>query len=125
MLGVSWHGLVSQKGVDLILSAAPGMLDLGCQLVFLGEGDPEIASSTPHVPRSIIHQQVGLFLGFDEGLAHLIEAGSDLLPDAEPIRAERIESALFVEVRHPADRACHGRLGRHDSNMTKQDFPVQ
>ena len=69
--------LVSQKGIDLILSAAPGMLDLGCQLVFLGEGDPEIH----HELRMFQEQyptRVGLYLGFDEGLAHLVEAGSDL-----------------------------------------------
>jgi starch synthase len=69
--------LVSQKGIDLVLSAAPGFLDLGCQMVFLGEGDPEyheqLASFARRHP-----SQVGVHLGFNEGLAHVIEAGSDL-----------------------------------------------
>ena len=69
--------LVSQKGIDLILSAAPGMLDLGCQLVFLGEGDPEL-HHTLRMFKEQYPKQVGLYLGFDEGLAHLVEAGSDM-----------------------------------------------
>ncbi|MFO0848528.1 MAG: glycogen synthase GlgA [Gemmataceae bacterium] len=69
--------LVSQKGVDLVLSAAPGFLDLGCQLVFLGEGDPEYHSELQqfHARHA---DKVGLYLGFSEALAHLVEAGSDL-----------------------------------------------
>src|SRR5262245_1324872 len=31
--------LVEQKGINLIVEAAPGLLDQGCQLVVLGEGD--------------------------------------------------------------------------------------
>jgi len=69
--------LVSQKGIDLVLSAAPGFLDLGCQIVFLGEGDREFHDQLQSF-RERHPQQVGLFLGFHEPLAHLVEAGSDL-----------------------------------------------
>ena len=69
--------LVSQKGIDLVLSAAPGLLELGCQIVVLGEGDPEYHSQLKGF-QSRHPDQVGLFLGFDEGLAHVVEAGSDL-----------------------------------------------
>jgi starch synthase len=69
--------LVSQKGVDLVLGAAPGFLDLGCQLVFLGEGDPEYHNEL-HQFQARHPDRVGLYLGFSEGLAHLVEAGSDL-----------------------------------------------
>jgi starch synthase len=69
--------LVSQKGIDLVLGAAPGFLDLGCQIAILGEGDREFhdqlqAFQAKHPDR------VGLHLGFNEGLAHVIEAGADL-----------------------------------------------
>ena len=69
--------LVSQKGIDLILSSAPGFLDLGCQLIFLGDGDREFHDQLQsfHARHS---QQVGIYLGFQEQLAHLVEAGSDL-----------------------------------------------
>ncbi len=69
--------LVSQKGLDLVLGAAPGFLDLGCQLVFLGEGDPEYHNELQQF-HAKHPQQVGLYLGFNETLAHLVEAGSDL-----------------------------------------------
>jgi starch synthase len=69
--------LVSQKGIDLILSAAPGLLDLGCQVVVLGEGDPEFHDELRGF-RDRHPDQVGLHLGFSEGLAHVIEAGADL-----------------------------------------------
>jgi starch synthase len=69
--------LVSQKGVDLVMSAAPGFLDLGCQIVVLGEGDQEYHEQLKQL-REKHPEQVGLYLGFNEGLAHIIEAGSDL-----------------------------------------------
>ena len=69
--------LVSQKGVDLVLSAAPGFLDMGCQLVFLGDGDREYHDQLTGF-RQKHPDQVGVYLGFHEPLAHLVEAGSDL-----------------------------------------------
>lgn len=69
--------LVTQKGIDLVLSAAPGFLDLGCQLIFLGDGDPEYHDELKAF-RNRYPDKVGLYLGFNEGLAHKVEAGSDL-----------------------------------------------
>ena len=69
--------LVSQKGIDLVMSAAPGFLDLGCQMVFLGDGDPEFHEQLKAF-RARHPDRVGLHLGFSEALAHKIEAGSDL-----------------------------------------------
>lgn len=69
--------LAYQKGIDLVLSAAKGFLDLGCQLVFLGDGEPKY-----HAELRSLHDRypdrVGLLLGFNEALAHKVEAGSDL-----------------------------------------------
>jgi starch synthase len=45
--------------------------------VILGEGDPEFHHQLTGF-RYKHPQQVGVHLGFDEGLAHLIEAGADL-----------------------------------------------
>ncbi len=69
--------MVDQKGFDLIMEAAPRLLNRNLQLVFLGTGDPwyeqkvrELASQYP--------EQVAAQIGFDESLAHQIEAGADL-----------------------------------------------
>jgi starch synthase len=69
--------LVTQKGVDLVMSAAPGFIGLGCQIVVLGEGDREYHDQL-RAFRDQHPDRVGLFLGFNESLAHVIEAGSDL-----------------------------------------------
>jgi starch synthase len=69
--------LVWQKGIDLIVSAAQGFIDLGCQMVILGDGDQEYHNQVQAL-RDKYPNQVGIYLGFENGLAHAIEAGSDL-----------------------------------------------
>jgi starch synthase len=69
--------LVSQKGIDLVMSSAPGFLDLGCQIIVLGDGDQEFHDQLQAF-RDKHPDRVGIYLGFNEGLAHVIEAGSDL-----------------------------------------------
>lgn len=69
--------LAYQKGIDLVISAAKGFLDMGCQIAVLGDGEPKY-----HHELRVLHErfpnQVGLHLGFNEALAHKVEAGSDL-----------------------------------------------
>jgi starch synthase len=69
--------LVWQKGIDLIVSAAPGFIDLGCQMVILGDGDQEYHNQVQAL-RDKYPDRVGVYLGFENGLAHAIEAGADL-----------------------------------------------
>jgi starch synthase len=69
--------LVEQKGIDLVLEAAPDFLSQGAQLVVLGEGDPAYHRRLQDL-QSRFPDRVGLTLGFDETFAHRIEAGADL-----------------------------------------------
>jgi starch synthase len=69
--------LVWQKGIDLIVSAAQGFIDLGCQMVILGDGDQEYHNQVQAL-RDKHPNRVGIYLGFENGLAHAIEAGADL-----------------------------------------------
>jgi starch synthase len=69
--------MVEQKGVDLILKAAPALLDQGIQLILLGEGDPDYHRQLTAV-RDRYPGRMSLTIGFHEGLAHRIEAGADL-----------------------------------------------
>jgi starch synthase len=69
--------LVEQKGIDLIIDSLPEILAMPLQLVLLGSGDKgfekqllELAQAYP--------DKIALNLGYDEALAHLIEAGSDI-----------------------------------------------
>jgi starch synthase len=69
--------LADQKGADIVAAAAAAILDLGYDLVVLGTGDRRYEEQLAAVGRT--HPgRVGLFLAFDERLAHLIYAGADV-----------------------------------------------
>ncbi len=75
-------GLVSrltwQKGVDLLLQTLPDLLAAGLQLVVLGDGDLELRDRLEYAAR-LAPGRVGVQIGYDEALAHSIQAGSDAL----------------------------------------------
>ena len=67
-----------QKGLDLVLETVPAVLAGGAQLALLGAGDRQLEESFAQAAAS--HPgRVGAFIGYDEGLAHLIQAGCDTL----------------------------------------------
>jgi starch synthase len=89
--------LTAQKGVDLIGEVAPGLLEQGVQLVVLGEGDATFHHLFAHL-RQRFPGRMGLWLGFNEDLAHLIEAGSDayLMPSLyEPSGLNQLYSLKY------------------------------
>jgi starch synthase len=67
--------LSAQKGIDLVLAALPALLGGGGQLVLLGSGDAYLEAGL----RAATGQDVGAQIGYDEGLAHLIQGGCDAL----------------------------------------------
>ncbi|HEY0956932.1 MAG TPA: glycogen synthase GlgA [Roseateles sp.] len=70
--------LTEQKGLPLVLQALDDLLDAGGQLVVLGSGDArleaEFAAAAARRPGQVAHRT-----GMDEGLAHRIYAGSDVV----------------------------------------------
>jgi starch synthase len=76
LLGVVGR-LTHQKGIDLVASAADELAALPAQLAILGKGEREheivIAACAARHPGSI-----AAAIGFNEDLAHAIEAGADL-----------------------------------------------
>ena len=69
--------LTEQKGLDLLLDAAPRLLGLPAQLVILGSGAHELEHAWKALARK--HKaQCAVVVGFDEALAHRIEAGADI-----------------------------------------------
>jgi starch synthase len=70
--------LTEQKGIDLLMDALPPLLrerDFG--LVVLGSGDPNYSAFFENLAQRFAGR-VSYRAGFDEPLAHLIEAGSDI-----------------------------------------------
>jgi starch synthase len=68
--------LTQQKGIDLVLGAAEKLAALG-QFALLGSGQREYENALRLL--ALRHPgRIAVQVGFDEGLAHLIEAGADL-----------------------------------------------
>ena len=89
-----------QKGVDLILQCTEEMLAEDVQLCFLGTGNPEYEQALESLAKQ--HpQKVAVTIGFDETLAHRIEAGSDayLMPSRyEPCGLNQMYSLIYGTV---------------------------
>ena len=108
--------LTSQKGYDLIKEAAGAILATGAFFIALGSGAGEyedfLQATRDHAPR-----QVGVYIGFNEPLAHQIEAGADifLMPSLyEPCGLNQMYSTRYATV--PVVRATGGL------DDTVQDF---
>ncbi len=75
-------GLVSrfswQKGIDLVLENVRAIVEGGGQLAVLGSGDPGLEGAFAEASRT--HPgRVGVRIGYDEDLAHLVQAGADAI----------------------------------------------
>jgi starch synthase len=69
--------LYPQKGLDLLADLVPDLLkEMDAQFIVLGAGDPALAERFRGLMRHY-PGRVGTFIGFDEQLAHLVEAGAD------------------------------------------------
>lgn len=69
--------LTEQKGLDLLLPIASAMAELPIQLAVLGAGEITLEAGFLKLAQRY-PGQFGIRIGYDEGLAHRIEAGADL-----------------------------------------------
>ncbi len=67
-----------QKGLDLLVDTLPVLLGERMQLAVLGVGDRELEARFKAAARSF-PGRVGVYLGYDETLAHRFQAGVDAL----------------------------------------------
>ena len=68
--------LAHQKGIDWLIDILPQLVELPIQLAILGSGERHLEESL--VTMAAQHRgRVAAVIGFDEPLAHLIEAGAD------------------------------------------------
>ncbi|MEN6625572.1 MAG: glycogen synthase GlgA [Candidatus Sumerlaeia bacterium] len=92
--------LVDQKGIDLVAESLPGLLRGKIQVVMLGSGQPYYHEFFRTLARRFPNK-LGVKLGFDEKLARLIEAGSDifLMPSRfEPCGLNQLYSLRYGTV---------------------------
>lgn len=98
---VAMYGMVcrltNQKGVHYLLPILSQFLNNDVQVVVVGTGDPVLASQLKEV--EALHSDKFKFIeAYDNGLAHLVEAGSDffLMPsEFEPCGLNQIYSMAY------------------------------
>ena len=69
--------LAQQKGTDLIAGAMPQLAALPVQVVVVGTGEKTLVEML-RAAQLRYPEHLATFIGFDEGLAHLVEAGADM-----------------------------------------------
>jgi starch synthase len=67
-----------QKGLDLLLDNVATILNEGMQLALLGSGDSDLRDRYQAVSKANVGR-IAVLIGYDEALAHLIQAGADAL----------------------------------------------
>jgi starch synthase len=104
--------MVDQKGLDLIAALADQLPRLEASWAILGTGDPRyqdmwrtLAARYP--------ERIGARIGFDESLAHLIEAGADMF--LMPSRFEPCGLNQMYSMRYGTVPVVHGVGGLHDT----------
>ena len=68
--------LAWQKGLDLLLAAVDGLVASGAQLALIGQGERDLEQGFT-AARQRHPGRVGVRIDYDEGLAHLAQAGAD------------------------------------------------
>jgi len=89
--------LVEQKGLDIILTSLSTLLTMPCQLVILGTGNTHYELELSKWSRKF-PDRFNVIIGYDESLAHRIEAASDiyLMPSTfEPCGLNQLYSLRY------------------------------
>ncbi len=104
--------MTHQKGLDLVLAVAEGIIHRGGQLVMLGTGDKTIEQAV----RATVAAHPGraaCFIGYDEGLSHRIEAGADSF--LMPSRFEPCGLNQMYSLRYGTPPIVHATGGLRDT----------
>ncbi|MEP1611682.1 MAG: glycogen synthase GlgA [Roseobacter sp.] len=70
--------LTTQKGIDVLLDALPALVGRGARLAVLGSGDRDLEAGLVAAAHSY-PGAIGVIIGYDEALSHLIQGGSDAI----------------------------------------------
>jgi starch synthase len=92
--------LADQKGLDILVEAMESLMALPLQLVILGTGDPRYHERLEQLAKRF-PDRLAVTLGFDNALAHQIEAGADafLMPSKfEPCGLNQMYSMRYGTV---------------------------
>lgn len=100
--------LTAQKGIDLMMQIAGEVIETGAYIISLGSGEKKYEDFWQSL-RDYAPRQVGIYRGYNEPLAHRIEAGADMfmMPSKfEPCGLNQMYSLRYGTV--PIVRAVGG-----------------
>jgi starch synthase len=104
--------LTHQKGSDLVAEAGAQLVAMPAQLAVLGSGDPTHESALKALAAA--HRgSVAVQIGFDEDLAHLVEAGADIF--LMPSRFEPCGMNQMYSQRYGTPPVVHATGGLADT----------
>jgi starch synthase len=104
--------LTPQKGLDLLLDIADAVLALPAQIVIVATGDKALEQQLRTLTAAR-PQRFASFIGFDETLAHLVEAGADAF--VMPSRFEPCGLNQMYSQRYGTPPIVHATGGLVDS----------
>lgn len=102
--------LAYQKGIDVLLESLPQLMELPLQLAVVGSGDLPYEVALRDAAKQYPHR-MAVHIGFNEVLAHRLEAGADMLlmPSRfEPCGLTQMQSLRYGTV--PVVGRCGGLL---------------
>ena len=90
--------LYEQKGLDILVNIIPKLLkNLDIQIIAMGSGNPNLEQSFQKLAQEF-PEQMGVQIGFDNELSHIVEAGSDffIMPSRfEPCGLNQMYSMIY------------------------------
>ena len=111
--------LVEQTGVELIKALLPRLMDLGCQLIIFGQGDPEYVDYFTECTRKW-PGQFGFSDNYTEDMAARVFAGSDFY--LMPSRFEPCGLSQMMAMRYGTVPIVHETGGLKDSVRAYSSF---
>jgi len=114
--------LVSQKGIDLVLQALDQIVAIPAQLVILGSGESKYEDRLRAAVK-FHSDRVSVYIGYDEGLAHRIEAGADIF--LMPSRFEPCGLNQMYSQRYGTIPVVHSLGGLADTVVTASPENIQ
>lgn len=111
--------LTKQKGLDLVRGVFHEIMATGLQLVVLGTGDPEFEQFFRDMSAQY-PEQCGVYIGFDENLAHQVYAGSDLF--LMPSKFEPCGLSQMIAMRYGSIPVVRETGGLNDTVQPYNEF---
>ena len=110
--------LTHQKGIDLIVEAMPALARIPVQVAIVGSGEHALVEQIRAA--QLRHPgHLGSFIGFDEGVAHLVEAGADMF--LMPSRYEPCGMNQMYSQRYGTPPVAHATGGLVDTIVDDAD----